>query len=533
MSAHSEATRLNLEYYRKSAKALLKAASAGESEALDRLRRHSPQLDPAAAALHDAQLTIAREQGFASWPRFKAFIVQSNLDFQGLVNAFIQAAVSDRRRADDILSANPEIEDAGFFVALVLGRNGRVKEAIDETPDLINAKGGPNGWSPLAYVCVSRYAAPQSPRASAIVETAQLLLERGADLNEPYIDEDYPDNPFPILYAATGLNNNPALARVLLAAGAKPDDSESMYHATEHPDLECLRLLLDSGGPATSPNLLHHMLDREDPEGVRLLLSRGASPDQVNGHSGTALHWAVWGGRSTQIIAMLVDAGADINAKRLDGRTAYALAYQRGQKETCELLASRGAKTEVPVIDYFAGLCADAEPEEIRAFVSGNGDGIEKRINAGHSADEIRRVVQEANRNPMIARVLPDLASSHRTDGVRGLLAAGFPVDARGGHGGTALHWACWKGYADIVKLLLENGASLTIKDFAFEGTPPGWFGHGTQNCGESGGDYAGVARLLIAAGAEIPQRDLPTGRPDVDAVLLEHGLIEHAPNPG
>jgi ankyrin repeat protein len=215
---------------------------------------------------------------------------------------------------------------------------------------------------------------------------------------------------------------------------------------------------------------------------------------------------------------MLLDAGADIDAKRGDGRTAYALAYQSGQKETCDLLASRGANTEVPIIDYFVEMCARATPEEVRAFMAQEGAGI-----------EVRAVVEEAQSNPAIARVLPDLASSHRTDGVRGLLAAGFPVDARGEHGGTALHWSCWKGYADLVKLLLEHGASLTIEDAVFQGTPPGWFGHGAQNCGEDGGDYAEVARLLIAVGAKIPQQDLPTGRPEVDAVLREHGLVEPA----
>jgi ankyrin repeat protein len=527
MSDHSEAIRLNLEYYRKRAKALLKAAQAGESDALDRLLRHSPQLDPAAPALHDAQLTVAREEGFSSWPRFKAFIIQSNLDFHGLADAFIQAALSDRRRADEILAANPAMEDAGFYVALVLGRTDRVREAVDQAPYLVNSKGGPNNWSPLVYVCVSRYAGRQSQRAGAMVETARLLLERGSDPNTSYIDEDFPDNPLPILYAATGLNNNPALARVLLDAGAKPDDGESIYHATEHPDLECLRLLLEHGGRAATTNVLHHMLDREDPEGVRLLLSRGADPNQVNGHGGTTLHWGVWRGRSKQTISMLLDAGADIEAKRADGRTAFALAYQRGQKETCDLLASRGAKTEVPIIDYVVELCAQATPEEIRAFVSRTPGAFEGRIAADYSPDEIRRVVEDAHRNPAIARVLPDLAGSHRTDGVRGLLAAGFPVDAGGDHGATALHWACWKGYADLVKLLLQHGASLTIEDMVFQGTPPGWFGHGARNCDEGGGDYAEVARLLIASGAKIPSRDLPTGRPDVDAVLLEHGLIE------
>jgi hypothetical protein len=63
-------------------------------------------------------------------------------------------------------------------------------------------------------------------------------------------------------------------------------------------------------------------------------------------------------------------------------------------------------------------------------------------------------------------------------------------------------------------------------EDEQFHGTPPGWFGHGVRNCDEGAGDYAQVARILIAAGATIPAVDLPTGKPEVDAVLREHGLI-------
>jgi hypothetical protein len=46
------------------------------------------------------------------------------------------------------------------------------------------------------------------------------------------------------------------------------------------------------------------------------------------------------------------------------------------------------------------------------------------------------------------------------------------------------------------------------------------------HNCDEGAGDYPQVARLLIAAGATIPTVDLQTGKPDVDAVLRERGLI-------
>jgi hypothetical protein len=121
---------------------------------------------------------------------------------------------------------------------------------------------------------------------------------------------------------------------------------------------------------------------------------------------------------------------------------------------------------------------------------------------------------------------LPDVAASHATTAVRVLLAAGVPVDSRGEHGATALHWACWKGYADIVKILLDGGASLTIEDTMFHGTPAGWFGHGIHHCGDGDGNYPEVARALIAAEASIPTADFPSGNAEVDRILREHGII-------
>jgi hypothetical protein len=111
---------------------------------------------------------------------------------------------------------------------------------------------------------------------------------------------------------------------------------------------------------------------------------------------------------------------------------------------------------------------------------------------------------------------------------VRALLAAGIPVDARDAGGATALHWACWKGYADLVKLLLDRGASLTIEDNQFHAPPPGWFDHGLHFCGAGAGDYPQVARLLLAAGVTLTA----TGDADVDAVLRQRGSSE-APDQG
>jgi ankyrin repeat protein len=501
MPTHSEVVRHNLEFYRKQAKALLKASKAGDSIATQRLHLDSPKLESnAVPALHDAQLAVAREQGFASWPRFRAFLVESNLNFQELVSRFIDAAVSDLKRAEALLVANPKLASAGFYVGLVLGDHVLVERTISNTPALVNAKSGPQNCEPLLYVCFSRYANGKSVRSAGLVATAQALLRHGADPDASFIPEDLPDNPLSCLYAASGLNNNPALTLALLEAGANPNDGESLYHSTEHHDLACMKLLLRHGARVDGSNALKHMLDSEDSEGLKLLLDAGADPNETNEQGNTALHWAVWRGRSVKIVATLLDHGADLNVRRHDGRTAYALAIVSGQKEAAALLQSRGAKTELSALDQF----------------------VEK---AG--ADNPLAAPPDLNSQPGYQHLIPHLASVHNTSAVRGLLAAGLPVDARGEHGGTALHWACWKGYADLVKLLLDHHASLDIKDQEFHAPPSGWLHHGTRNCGEPGGDHAEVAQLLIAAGDPMKECNTPTGNDKVDAVLREHKLIE------
>ena len=61
----------NLEQQHKIAKDLLAAARAGDADALARIRAHRTDAEP---KLADAQLAVAREAGFPSWPRFVAFV---------------------------------------------------------------------------------------------------------------------------------------------------------------------------------------------------------------------------------------------------------------------------------------------------------------------------------------------------------------------------------------------------------------------------------------------------------------------------
>lgn len=69
--------RPSLEYARKEAKALLRRLRAGNAEALGLARSRHPQIDRtdlSSIRLADAQLAVARDHGFASWPRLVRYL---------------------------------------------------------------------------------------------------------------------------------------------------------------------------------------------------------------------------------------------------------------------------------------------------------------------------------------------------------------------------------------------------------------------------------------------------------------------------
>ena len=74
----------------------------------------------------------------------------------------------DQARTDELLAANPELD---VFEAAALGRTVRLRELLDEDPDLANAWAG-DGFQPLGLASFFGH-----------VEAARLLVERGAEDN--------------------------------------------------------------------------------------------------------------------------------------------------------------------------------------------------------------------------------------------------------------------------------------------------------------------------------------------------------------
>jgi methyltransferase (TIGR00027 family) len=99
-------SRLNLEHQRKRARALLNCVRLRDTDALVRMSRTGAG-DANTVALHDAQLVIARENGFSSWSKLKAHIGSDDLESPLMLSARLFAV----NRALETTRRNPLYRD--------------------------------------------------------------------------------------------------------------------------------------------------------------------------------------------------------------------------------------------------------------------------------------------------------------------------------------------------------------------------------------------------------------------------------------
>ena len=334
------------------------------------------------------------------------------------------------------------------------------------------------------------------------------------------------------VYAAAALLDVEALRTHLQADPARvhqelaPFGSPLLVLAQVGGDEEARRsgaaLLLEAGVDAglSAPNgrlpLLHWMLDVNFREGmVRELLAHGANPNwRVGRLCETALHVAVRR-RRVEPIEPLVAAGVQLDAKTAGGLTAYRHAMRRPFPEVARALAQAGADTTLTRGDEIAAALLNDDNERASELLQ---EGVDPP--ARWTAEE--------------QRLLADLSTQGRVEGMKLLLDHGVPVDSRGLDDGTALHGAAWFGQPESARLLIERGATLDLCGDDYDAPPLGWVAHGSRYSGgaaERQEVYVDIARQLLEAGAPLRYEDDPPelvrfqeATEPVREVLRQHG---------
>lgn len=504
-----------LDAARRAAKALKRAARAGEPHALSRLDAvFDARPDP---VLHSHCLhAIAREAGSRSWPVHKIALELAGLDRDAAAGRLGLALYLGRdRMSEQLLSREEELAEGNFHLALALADEAAVADWLDRKPEAATAPGRTGSASsfaldPLARVAGSTILRHRPERAGAQRRIIERLLSLGADLNARHSGPEFPDASLSVLYVALCVAGNLEIARLLLEAGADPDDNECAYHSAEAPTLEPLALLIAHGVRFERTNALLRMLDFDKLEGARMMLEAGADPNETLAHDrdgppayGNALHHAILRGRDGRFADLLLDAGADGSALHF-GRSAYALAAVNGNGPMMEALERRGFGDELSPRDRF-----------LAALAAGDAKGA-RDVAAAHPAVEGELTDGDRRRLVDFARM------PGRIEALEAMLDAGIHPQTTDREGLTPLHAACWFGRAEYLPLLLERGGDLEHVNM-YGGTALGTAVHGSANCPvRDEGDHVACVALLLAAGARIrPEHgDLVSGSAEVTAVL-------------
>lgn len=436
--------------------ALLTGHERRDSASAARIRAYHPRfVDVADATLFatafaaaDAELTVAREHGFASWRQLQVFVAREEglEDFLRLscVNYFITDRPTNYQRASAMLASDASLATRDIWHAACVGDAAAVGRFLDADATLVDQRGGYFDWPPLLYACYSRL----NLAGKSTLAVARLLLERGADPNAHYMWAG--QYRFTALTGAFGegemgpVNQPPheacqALARLLLEAGADPNDGQALYNTMFTPDSTCLRLLLDFGLTSEHRN---NWLVEENGEFV-------ANPSQTLGYQ---LEWAARN-HHVERANLLIDHGADVQ-REVEGRTLYEWAWITGHPDLAQRFADHGAQiVELSAAKRFAGVC-----------MSGDGPAAEAALKA--QPDLISRT-QEA-----LPNLLVDAAAGNRQDAVRTMLDLGFDPNQPSV---TALHQAAFHGQLDVAKLLVARGADIGAREDRFAATPLQW----------------------------------------------------------
>jgi ankyrin repeat protein len=397
-----------LSHLKRQAKELLADWRDAKPDAKQRLVDSHPRgqkIEPSGAKLSDAELVVAREYGFASWPMLHDYLTSRIGEFKDELRTHLKAG--DVAEATRLLDAHPALVTARFAphndTPLHLAASDNLLDLagllIDHGANLTAR----NTWrgTPLFGALIHGH-----------TQMAALLVSRGAEIAT--------------LEEAAGVGDVTLLRR--LWGGSKEGEL-----ATPLPDITETEpgIWISEGSKQKRQQILQSAFEYACRNGriaaAEFLLECGAEIGGSGFFGAQPIHWAAGRGKA-EMVRFLVQRGADMSVRdpKFNG-TAYGWAQEHGEQETKRVLRDLGYQLDI---------------WEAAA------DGDLTRVQ-----DLVREQRQELDAKRW-GTPLAIAASAKRSDVVRWLLAEGADARIATRDGQTPLDLARSSGATDIVALL-------------------------------------------------------------------------------
>ncbi len=433
--------------------------------------------------LSDAQLALAREYGFPSWPKLKDYVDRVSANGPALTHAFVDDIGYYEDRAEGLRSVVASGLPSGIAIvrtyhpALADASDAEIRTLSPGAARLVLAR--EHGFA--SWAAFRRHVDDLAESGEPFRRAFRAIQSRDGKALGELLDR------YPGLVSARGTNGNDLLG---LAANA--------------------------------------VCGRRDQAMVQELLTRGADPNGANDRGWTPLHQAGYG-NDIGLARLLLDAGArtDLEAHG-EGGTPLAAALFWGHADTADFLAERGI---VPGnLRIASGL---GRLDLIESLVRQDGSlrdeaGAARGFYRPHSgfpiwqpSDDPQEILDEAlvwaaksdrvavlgplvelgadvDGDPYRGTALTWAAANGRVASIARLLELGADIDRLGTFGGpdhgqgvTAMHLAAQSGQAKAVEALLAAGADPWIADAIHGGRPSGWADFG---------GHPAISKMLYAA---------------------------------
>ena len=401
--------------------------------------------------------SIARKYNFYSWKQLDNFV---SLDASAKED-FLQLAVlqyhpvdsPDRRlKAKEMLAAQPDLSSQSIYHAATCGDVKHVQRFLDADSELVNQPGGQLDWSPLLYACYSRL----EMKNESFTGVVKLLLDRGADPNVYFMwGGQYRFTALTGVFGEgeRGPTNQPrhpaeqSIARMLLEAGASPNDSQGIYNRMFTGDTSHLKLMLCYG-----LNREHRPTWLDVNKSGVYYSSRVRVLTYLFNHALERSH--------ADVLKLLLDANVVLTRKQKT--RAHRIAMLNGNQEIADMLLGAGCK---------------------RSRLNANEKFVYSVLN--DCLDELgltRSALLKLCTRSQTSQ--PDaLIKAINQKNMRAIdLLLGLQWDLNDDRlGVSALHEAAYAGPLEIVERLVNAGADLNKIDSRFNTTPEHWARVGNQ----------------------------------------------------